>query len=186
MWSGQHFGIFWGTLCTVQYPPYKQSTPNSQRSTGAELNCVVSTVERQLYGPQLFSLARPYNARPLLSLSLSSLFLPARTHDTQHLNNIGRQVKNWNEAQWVEKREEIVYEGNFAKFSQNPKLKKRLLSYGNKRIFVESSPYDKIWGIGLQVKDEKGLGIASDDKNWKGLNLLGIAITQVRDELAKT
>jgi hypothetical protein len=37
------------------------------------------------------------------------------------------------------------YKGNFAKFTQNPDLKQKLLNSGGK-IYVECSPYDKIWG----------------------------------------
>ena len=45
------------------------------------------------------------------------------------------------------------------------------------RIFVEASPYDKIWGVGLYETDDRIL----DEKNWLGENLLGKAITEVRD-----
>ena len=38
------------------------------------------------------------------------------------------------------------------------------------------SPYDKIWGIGMEENDP---GI-EDPANWKGLNLLGHAIMTVR------
>jgi predicted NAD-dependent protein-ADP-ribosyltransferase YbiA (DUF1768 family) len=44
---------------------------------------------------------------------------------------------------------------------------------------VEASPYDKRWGIGMAAGDH---GI-EDPVNWKGDNLLGKAITQVRIEI---
>ena len=44
-------------------------------------------------------------------------------------------------------------------------------------ILVEASPYDKIWGVGLGVDDP----LILDNKNWKGENLLGFILTNVRD-----
>lgn len=49
----------------------------------------------------------------------------------------------------------------------------------NGQVLVEASPYDKIWGIGMGAEDE---GI-ENPLNWKGLNLLGFALMEVRDEL---
>jgi len=72
----------------------------------------------------------------------------------------------------------IVFEGNLAKFSQNPELKAEMLSTGNK-IFVEASPLDHIWGIGL---DEDAEGV-DDPSYWLGLNLLGQALTLVKNQL---
>ena len=65
-----------------------------------------------------------------------------------------------------------------AKFSQNEDLKQILLETGD-RILVEGSPYDKIWGVKIDWQDDKIL----DEKNYKGLNLLGKALMQVRREL---
>jgi len=91
---------------------------------------------------------------------------------------LGRQVKNFNKERWDKVNLQIVYKGNFAKFSQNEDLKKQLLETGNK-ILVESSPYDQIWGIGMGEFDE---GV-DNPLNWKGQNLLGWAITLVKQEL---
>jgi predicted NAD-dependent protein-ADP-ribosyltransferase YbiA (DUF1768 family) len=38
---------------------------------------------------------------------------------------------------------------------------------------------DKIWGIGLAANDYR----ARNRKSWRGKNLLGQALTEVRDEL---
>lgn len=64
------------------------------------------------------------------------------------------------------------------KFSQNEDLLHQLLSTDGSNL-VEASPYDRIWGIGINRSDaEKG-------KKWKGQNLLGIALMEVREELKK-
>jgi ribA/ribD-fused uncharacterized protein len=90
----------------------------------------------------------------------------------------GRMVKNFDKALWDKKCLAIVYEGNLAKFSQNEDLKRELLSTRD-RILVEASPVDFIWGIGMHEDDE---GV-ENPKNWKGLNLLGQAITLVKQTL---
>lgn len=59
----------------------------------------------------------------------------------QHAKNWGRKVKRFHEAKWSEHNQEIVFQGNLAKFSQHPKLKHFLLSTGNS-ILVEASPFD--------------------------------------------
>ena len=44
---------------------------------------------------------------------------------------------------------------------------------------VEASPYDKIWGIGLYAA-QAAKGTVDQ---WKGQNLLGFALMEVRDWL---
>jgi len=91
---------------------------------------------------------------------------------------LGRKIRNFDDQKWKQNCMRIVYEGNLAKFSQNPELKTALLSTGNK-ILVEASPLDFIWGIGMHFDDE---GV-DNPANWKGTNLLGQAITLVKHEL---
>jgi ribA/ribD-fused uncharacterized protein len=71
-----------------------------------------------------------------------------------------------------------VYEGNLAKFTQNKDLKEEMLATGDK-IFVEASPLDNIWGIGL---DENAEGV-ENPSFWLGLNLLGQALTLVKNQI---
>lgn len=94
------------------------------------------------------------------------------------VKKLGRQVRNWDEQEWQRKRLQIVIEGNVHKFSQHEDLKTFLLSTG-KRILVEASPYDRIWGIGMRQDDKE----VNHPDNWKGLNLLGYALMAVRDRL---
>ena len=64
------------------------------------------------------------------------------------------------------------------KFYQNEDLKYELLETEGTTI-VESSPYDKIWGVGLRKSDERVL----KRQTWQGLNLLGEILTEIRDEI---
>jgi len=91
---------------------------------------------------------------------------------------LGREVKNYNETLWLAARFDIVKEGNYHKFSQNSDLKNFLINT-NDRVLVEASPVDAIWGIGM-AGDHKDV---LNPEKWKGLNLLGFALMEVRDEL---
>lgn len=72
----------------------------------------------------------------------------------------------------------VVFEGLLAKFSQNEDLKKQLKATEN-CVLAECAVKDKIWGIGLSMKDSNRFEI---DK-WNGQNLLGYALMMVRERL---
>lgn len=91
---------------------------------------------------------------------------------------IGRMVKNFNAEAWDAVSRDYVYKGNLAKFGQNLSLKIELMATGNKE-FVEASPYDKVWGVGLGEDDPKIL----DKANWLGKNWLGETLMKVREDL---
>lgn len=101
----------------------------------------------------------------------------AADHPRQH-KALGRKVKPFDAAVWNREREGIVLAGNRAKFTQNPALLELLLATRGTTL-VEASPYDKIWGIGLSAGDPR----AQDPAQWRGQNLLGKVLTQLRDEL---
>ena len=92
---------------------------------------------------------------------------------------LGRKISNFNESVWVKNRERIVFEGNYAKFTQNPMLKSYIVKQKNK-ILVEASPYDRIWGVGVDSSD---IEFISNPYNWRGLNLLGFTLMKVRDKI---
>lgn len=56
---------------------------------------------------------------------------------------------------------------------------KKVLFATYPKVLVEASPFDRIWGIGLEEHDK----YAADETKWKGLNMLGFILTDVRDEL---
>ena len=87
----------------------------------------------------------------------------------------GREVRDFDDNKWIERRWEIVVAANLAKFNQNKLLGDFLVQTGD-RVLVEASPVDRIWGIGLAA-DEPA---AENPNTWNGLNLLGFALMQVR------
>jgi ribA/ribD-fused uncharacterized protein len=92
--------------------------------------------------------------------------------------SIGREVRGFDEHVWSMFREGIVYAGNYARFSQNPDQRELLFATRGTTL-VEASPHDQIWGIGLVADDPRVL----DRSQWRGLNLLGQALTRVREAL---
>lgn len=99
----------------------------------------------------------------------------------KEVKRIGRyEILNFDQKVWEDVREEVVYDGNYLKFSQNTRLLEFLLNTENKYL-VEASPYDKIWGIGLSITDPR----TKYQGSWQGLNLLGKALMLVRSDLQK-
>ncbi|MBQ9327529.1 MAG: NADAR family protein [Solobacterium sp.] len=100
------------------------------------------------------------------------------TDNVAEIKALGRQVANYNDHIWSGIRQVIVYEGLLAKFSQNKELKAQLLETGD-ALLAECAVHDRIWGIGLAMKDPNRLNI----ETWNGQNLLGYALMMVRDKL---
>ncbi|MGG9964006.1 NADAR family protein [Ferruginibacter sp. SUN106] len=94
--------------------------------------------------------------------------------------DLGRKVKNFDADKWNANAFKLVTTGNIHKFSQHGDLKKFLLNTGDKTL-VEASPVDFIWGIGLSQEAPE----ASNPYKWKGANLLGFALMEVREDLKK-
>ncbi|MGW0702559.1 NADAR family protein [Streptomyces sp. NPDC002867] len=90
----------------------------------------------------------------------------------------GRLVRGFDEAIWRRERFAIVRAGSVHKFGRDAALRDFLLGTGD-RVLVEASPVDRIWGIGLAADDER----AQDPARWRGLNLLGFALMEAREEL---
>lgn len=96
--------------------------------------------------------------------------------DPAQAKQFGREVNVYQDDVWKQHRFEIVVRGNTAKFSQNEKLKDYLQATGDK-VLVEASPSDRIWGIGLEASHPD----AQNPAKWRGLNLLGFALMEVRE-----
>lgn len=98
--------------------------------------------------------------------------------DPREQKALGRTVKNFNPSIWDAVSVDIVFVGCLYKFAQNPNLTAELLSTQNQKL-VEASPYDKIWGIGLDIEQ----AMETPESLWQGENRLGKVLMQVRDIL---
>ncbi|HBN11014.1 MAG TPA: DUF1768 domain-containing protein [Ruminococcus sp.] len=100
--------------------------------------------------------------------------------DAATVKSLGRAVRNYNDVLWNGVRQIVIYKGLIQKFSQNESLKKQLLET-SPHILAECAVNDKIWGIGLSMKDENRFNM----KKWSGQNLLGFTLMQVRNDLER-
>lgn len=100
------------------------------------------------------------------------------TDNVGKIKMLGRSVQNYDETMWNGVRQIVVYEGLYAKFSQNENLREKLVATEND-ILAECAVSDCIWGIGLAMNDEKRFSI----EEWRGCNLLGFTLMKVREKL---
>lgn len=91
---------------------------------------------------------------------------------------LGRSIRGFDDATWRRHRLGIVLAGNRHKFTQAPALHQALAATRGK-LLVEASPVDTIWGVGLPDTYPN----LAQPARWRGLNLLGFALTALREEL---
>ncbi|ATQ45031.1 NADAR family protein [Caulobacter mirabilis] len=92
----------------------------------------------------------------------------------------GQQVAGFDQATWDRWKVDIVHRGSLAKFGQNDGALRQLLATGD-AMLVEANPRDWIWGVGLSADDPAAQSPAA----WKGSNLLGRILTDVKTRLAR-
>lgn len=94
---------------------------------------------------------------------------------------LGRQVKNFNAEHWSKVSYSYMKQLVDIKFRSNPKFLAVLLNpaFTLKR-FVEASPYDRIWGIGMRESE----AFDWNEYEW-GENRLGKILTELRDKYLK-
>jgi ribA/ribD-fused uncharacterized protein len=101
-----------------------------------------------------------------------------KTDDPHQQKKLGRGVKGFDVEKWASVCFDIVLAGNLAKFRQNPDLQ-RLLLETDDLTMVEASPYDKVWGIGLDMHHKD----ATHSGKWQGKNLLGKVLDKTRETI---
>ena len=103
-----------------------------------------------------------------------------RAETPAEMKKLGRQVRPYVAEIWEGCREEVVRNANLAKFRQNEACREVLLETGDAYL-AEANPRDRIWGIGLSAQD----AAARDPSAWRGRNLLGKILMEVRDVLSE-
>jgi ribA/ribD-fused uncharacterized protein len=96
--------------------------------------------------------------------------------DMKTIKELGKKVHYFEQERWDEHKKDIVYEANYLKFSQDTKLKEYLLGT-NKSLIVEINPNDIVWACGCFEKD------ILTPEYWRGENLLGYILMNVREKL---
>ena len=97
------------------------------------------------------------------------------TEDVAKIKQYGRQVANYDDTVWSAVRYNVVRQAVYLKFTQNKQLYYLLKTTGDD-ILCECAVHDRVWGIGLSMTDPKRF----DPKKWRGMNLLGKALMDVR------
>lgn len=97
-------------------------------------------------------------------------------HPAKH-RALGRKVKPFDQTTWDNQSIGVALLGNLCKFTQDSQLQARLMATG-KRMLVESSPSDRIWGIGYSAE------IAMENRSTWGDNRLGKVLMMVRAIIA--
>lgn len=100
------------------------------------------------------------------------------TNNPSQHKTLGRKVARFEDSIWDKYCKDIVIIGNYLKFSQNDNLR-QIIKNTNNKILVEGSPYDNIWGVGLQF-DSIHIGYK---ERWRGKNYLGECLMYVRNIL---
>lgn len=105
-----------------------------------------------------------------------ALILQARS--PAQAKKLGRAVRGFAQEVWEAACFEIVVRGSVHKFA--PEDRRDFLLDTRRRVLVEASPPDRVWGIGLDA----GRAAETHPSKWRGRNLLGFALMEARERLA--
>lgn len=138
-------------------------------------HCPIEYLEQQFHcSEQIFMYCKALHFK-----DEDSAILIAQSSTPQEAKALGRRVRNFNSDEWDRVKYHYMMEAITAKFTQNLPLKKWFLDPRfDGKSFVEASPVDSIWGIGMAENNPDLL----DTSRW-GQNLLGKALTELRDKL---
>lgn len=100
------------------------------------------------------------------------------TDDPAQQQQIARNAKGYNDVVWKGVRQVVAMRGLVEKFAQNTDLLKQLQDTGDSYL-VECAISDKAWACGISLYDKARFDIS----NWKGSNILGFALMEVRSML---
>ena len=94
---------------------------------------------------------------------------------------LGREVSGYRHLVWCLVRENAMYTALKQKLKYDAEFREALLSDTYKgKTWVEASPSDTDWGIGVDANDEV---LKQGETAWNGKNLLGKTLTRLRDDV---
>ncbi len=100
------------------------------------------------------------------------------TNDPAGQQAIGRQASGFVPKVWEGMRQLVAIRGLTAKFTQNDSLRQKLLATGDAWL-VECAYSDTTWACGRRLHEDE----RRDVSLWRGQNILGFALMNVRDAL---
>ena len=154
--SDKKYTFFWSG-------PFSQWYPSTFVINGIEFNCAEQWM--------MFCKATLFN-------DMETRHKIMATSNPKNQKAFGRQVANFQPDIWNNIARFLVYQGSLAKYSQNNELFVELAKTRGTTL-VEASPYDTVWGIGLNAEDAAN----TPESEWRGYNWLGQVLTQLREDL---
>ena len=101
-----------------------------------------------------------------------------KTPSPKSVKAIGKKVTPFDDAQWSERKDQVMRTAVKAKLMQHPEILKKLMDTGD-RLIGEANPRDKYWGIGTS----SDTAFAKKPERWKGKNTMGKILMDLRSEL---
>lgn len=130
---------------------------------------------------QLLAHKAPSRDEPLIrEFYLSTLCSVLRTASPKEQKSLGRKCRNLDPAIWDTASVPVVVACSIARAEADHVLRKVYVKAG-KRTFVEGSPTDTIWGVGIHWAHSS----IEDPKNWRGSNRLGVCHGFARDTILR-
>ena len=95
--------------------------------------------------------------------------------DPGHMKSLGDRIYS-NDA-WIYVQQQHMETALRAKFDQSDHLCELLVKTGERK-FVEANAHDRIWGVGIGLRNPA----IQDQNKWNGKNKLGLLLDSIRDE----
>ena len=131
----------------------------------------------QLLSTQLLAPQPPPKDQSLMrELYFGSLCSILRTTSPKEQKALGRKCRNFDQVIWDTASVPVVVACCVARAEADPDLKNIYLRSGE-RTFVEGSPRDTVWGVGILWSRPS----IEDPRNWRGANRLGVCHGLARD-----
>jgi ribA/ribD-fused uncharacterized protein len=133
-------------------------------------DCGDSEQEFQLLRKEMLAPTRPsLNEREKRAMYDSCLCKCLRSKSPKDQKSYGRRCRNFDVKVWDVASVPVVVACQIARAEVDDQLRRLYLQSGN-RVFVEGSPRDTVWGVGIRW-DQVSI---ENPSNWSGENRLGV------------
>lgn len=98
--------------------------------------------------------------------------------DPKTMKRMGEEVRGFDQRKWFSVSIKVMAIAQLHKYAQDPLLREQLFETDETEL-VEASPTDIRWGVKLAIDDDR----IADKRQWGGLNLMGLILTELRERL---